>query len=192
MTEAAAGRSSRIAGPEISVAMSLRFAFQVSIRPFRGHESQRTTPQLPVDPTLLKRPAILWRLRVAELDACASRERVVSRSDRSSEAASQEGAVPVEPGDRPGASGHRFGPDLACSECGIHWDAHQRQPAPCVKDEPGDVFLRRPAVDEPAARGTAATPPSASAAAPEASSSSSAPSQAASTDASDTSGPKDC
>ena len=126
----------------------------------------------------------------------------MSRSERSSEAASQEGAAPVEPGDRPGASGHRFGPDLACSECGIHWDAHQRQPAPCVKDEPGDVFLRRPAVDQPAARGAAAATPSPSpsaaapaappAAAPEASSSSSAPAQAASTDASDASDPKDC
>ena len=127
----------------------------------------------------------------------------MSRSERSSEAASQEGAAPVEPGDRPGASGHRFGPDLACSECGIHWDAHQRQPAPCVKDEPGDVFLRRPAVDQPAARGAAAATPSPSpsaaaapaappAAAPEASSSSSASAQAASTDASDASDPKDC
>lgn len=116
----------------------------------------------------------------------------MSRSDRSSEAASQEGAVPVEPGNRPGASGHRFGPDLACSECGIHWDAHQRQPAPCAKDEPGDVFLRRPAVDEPAANGAAAAPASPAAVAPEASSSSSMPAQASSTDASDASDPKDC
>lgn len=53
----------------------------------------------------------------------------------------------VDPSDRPGASGHRFGPDLACSECGILWDAHQREPAPCSKDAPGDVFLRRPAVE---------------------------------------------
>jgi len=55
----------------------------------------------------------------------------------------------IEPADRPGASGHRFGPDLACSECGITWDAHQREPAPCVKDEPEDTFLRRPAIEEP-------------------------------------------
>ena len=50
----------------------------------------------------------------------------------------------IDPAERPGASGHRFGPDLACSECGIHWDAHQREPMPCEKDAPGDVFLRRP------------------------------------------------
>ncbi len=57
----------------------------------------------------------------------------------------------IDPADRPGASGHRFGPDLACSECGIHWDEHQKEPAPCVKDEPATssptaAFLRRPPV----------------------------------------------
>lgn len=53
----------------------------------------------------------------------------------------------MDPADRPAASGHRFGPDLACSECGILWDAHQREPAPCAKDEASDVFLRRPAAE---------------------------------------------
>jgi len=53
----------------------------------------------------------------------------------------------LEPSDRPGASGHRFGPDLACSECGIQWDVHQREPHPCKIDleEESDAFLRRPA-----------------------------------------------
>ena len=32
---------------------------------------------------------------------------------------------------RPSASGHRFGPDLACAECGITWEAHQKQPVQC-------------------------------------------------------------
>jgi hypothetical protein len=35
--------------------------------------------------------------------------------------------------DRPSASGHRFGPDLSCSECGITWDEHQAEPGPCDK-----------------------------------------------------------
>ena len=46
--------------------------------------------------------------------------------------------------DRPGASGHRFGPDLACSECGILWDDHQRDPRPCATDDELDAFTRRP------------------------------------------------
>lgn len=33
---------------------------------------------------------------------------------------------------RPGAEGHRFGPDLSCSECGVTWDAHQLDPRRCV------------------------------------------------------------
>jgi hypothetical protein len=49
--------------------------------------------------------------------------------------------------DRPGASGHRFGPDLACSECGILWDVHQRQPKPCKTEVPADAFARRPVAD---------------------------------------------
>lgn len=48
--------------------------------------------------------------------------------------------------ERPGASGHRFGPDLACSECGILWDLHQREPKPCKTEAAGDAFARRPAV----------------------------------------------
>jgi hypothetical protein len=52
----------------------------------------------------------------------------------------------LEPSERPGASGHRFGPDLACSECGIQWDVHQREPHPCKTDleDQADAFLRRP------------------------------------------------
>ena len=38
-------------------------------------------------------------------------------------------------GGRPSASGHRFGPDLTCSECGVTWEEHQRQPTAC---EPHD------------------------------------------------------
>jgi len=46
--------------------------------------------------------------------------------------------------DRPGASGHRFGPRLVCSECGVRWDAHQRDPQPCTVETPPDPFARRP------------------------------------------------
>jgi len=46
--------------------------------------------------------------------------------------------------DRPAASGHRFGPDLACSECGIGWDEHQRDPHPCKTGTEGEAFNRRP------------------------------------------------
>ena len=53
----------------------------------------------------------------------------------------------MDPAARPAASGHRFGPDLACSECGIQWDAHQREPAPCAKEDASQVFLRRPAAE---------------------------------------------
>ena len=38
----------------------------------------------------------------------------------------------VDGKERPTAWGHRFGPDLACSECGLTWDEHQRDPAPCT------------------------------------------------------------
>ena len=58
-------------------------------------------------------------------------------------------AVPApapDPLDRPGASGHRFGPGLVCSECGVRWDAHQRAPQPCrVELSAADPFARRPA-----------------------------------------------
>ena len=54
----------------------------------------------------------------------------------------------IESTDRPGASGHRFGPDLACSECGISWEEHQRDPSPCrTKSIAADAFERRPEVD---------------------------------------------
>jgi hypothetical protein len=46
--------------------------------------------------------------------------------------------------DRPTASGHRFGPDLSCSECGIGWDEHQRNPLPCKIEVTPNVFSRRP------------------------------------------------
>ena len=54
-------------------------------------------------------------------------------------------SVSIDPADRPGASGHRFGPDLACSECGVAWDAHQREPIPCRSAATVDAFARRPA-----------------------------------------------
>ena len=54
-------------------------------------------------------------------------------------------AVP-DPVDRPGAAGHRFGPRLVCSECGIRWDVHQRDPQPCTAEIPHDPFGRRPVV----------------------------------------------
>jgi hypothetical protein len=39
---------------------------------------------------------------------------------------------------RPGAGGHRFGPDLQCGECGRNWDEHQRDPRPCADDPVDD------------------------------------------------------
>jgi hypothetical protein len=69
----------------------------------------------------------------------------------------------IEAADRPGASGHRFGPDLECSECGLPWDAHQREPRPCRTESPPDAFARRPSGDfddataEPPRRATAAS-----------------------------------
>jgi hypothetical protein len=54
------------------------------------------------------------------------------------------GATKNDAADRPGASGHRFGPELACSECGISWDVHQREPKPCRTEVVPDVFARRP------------------------------------------------
>ena len=32
---------------------------------------------------------------------------------------------------RPEAGGHRFGPELQCTECGRYWDSHQQNPKPC-------------------------------------------------------------
>lgn len=57
------------------------------------------------------------------------------------------GAAKNDAADRPGASGHRFGPDLACSECGIPWDVHQRDPKPCQTKALQDAFARRPSGD---------------------------------------------
>lgn len=57
------------------------------------------------------------------------------------------GAGKNDSADRPGASGHRFGPDLACSECGILWDVHQRDPKPCQTEKAQDAFARRPSGD---------------------------------------------
>jgi len=54
-------------------------------------------------------------------------------------------ADPTDPADRPAASGHRFGPRLMCSECGVRWDVHQRDPQPCRASPPApDPFARRP------------------------------------------------
>lgn len=46
--------------------------------------------------------------------------------------------------DLPAASGHRFGPGLICSECGITWETHKREPVPCRGEPAGDPFARRP------------------------------------------------
>ena len=58
---------------------------------------------------------------------------------------------------RPGAKGHRFGPDLSCSECGVTWDAHQVDPRDCVDDTldeiEGPPSLERDAEIEPVASG---------------------------------------
>jgi hypothetical protein len=43
---------------------------------------------------------------------------------------------------RPSASGHRFGPDLACSECGVTWDEHQKDPRDCNLDVPAETVAK--------------------------------------------------
>jgi len=52
---------------------------------------------------------------------------------------------------RPGAGGHRFGPDLVCSDCGRNWDDHQHAPAPCTHEsraEASDVGSKsRPTIE---------------------------------------------
>ncbi|MBK7949471.1 MAG: hypothetical protein IPK00_12205 [Deltaproteobacteria bacterium] len=71
-------------------------------------------------------------------------------------------AVPAprpDPADRPGASGHRFGPGLVCSECGVRWDAHQRSPHPCTVDLPHDPFARRPLPPAPVESTRRSRPP---------------------------------
>ena len=61
-----------------------------------------------------------------------------------STAAAATGTAKNDGTDRPGASGHRFGPELVCSECGISWDLHQREPKPCKTETLPDAFARRP------------------------------------------------
>lgn len=62
--------------------------------------------------------------------------------------------APDDPKIRPGAGGHRFGPDLQCSECGQKWDAHQQHPEPCGDDEPEVVAkpAERAKAEQPAAK----------------------------------------
>ena len=48
---------------------------------------------------------------------------------------------------RPGAGGHRFGPDLQCGECGRNWDEHQRDPQPCNEAPRRSVTASDPARD---------------------------------------------
>jgi len=43
---------------------------------------------------------------------------------------------------RPHASGHRFGPDLTCSECGVTWDNHQKDPIDCARPDAVPVLDR--------------------------------------------------
>lgn len=75
----------------------------------------------------------------------ASRGHTANTASPASPASTGSPAVP-DPLDRPGASGHRFGPGLVCSECGVRWDAHQRTPQPCTAElPPADPFARRPA-----------------------------------------------
>ncbi|MAG29527.1 MAG: hypothetical protein CL908_01380 [Deltaproteobacteria bacterium] len=71
------------------------------------------------------------------------RSNQAGKGDRDAAGASRK----AEPAERPGASGHRFGPDLACSECGILWDLHQREPKPCKSEAARDAFSRRPSDD---------------------------------------------
>jgi hypothetical protein len=56
----------------------------------------------------------------------------------------------TESKNRPAASGHRFGPDLSCSECGVSWEEHQKEPTPCCKQTKSDPFeAEKPAVPRP-------------------------------------------
>jgi len=81
----------------------------------------------------------------ASPSASAAATSADTSADTSAKTSAENGAESsIAPADRPAASGHRFGPDLACSECGMQWEAHQREPAPCATDEPEDAFLRRP------------------------------------------------
>jgi len=71
-----------------------------------------------------------------------------AKSNKGATSGSTKGSTKKNDGpERPGASGHRFGPDLACSECGILWDVHQREPKPCKIEKVADAFARRPSGD---------------------------------------------
>jgi hypothetical protein len=82
---------------------------------------------------------------------------------RPGRAPADSGSAAPEPSDRPGAAGHRFGPRLVCSECGIRWDVHQRDQKPCLVASPAvppdDPFARRPVLPLPGASPIAVAPP---------------------------------
>ncbi len=54
----------------------------------------------------------------------------------------------VEGKNRPTAWGHRFGPELLCSECGLTWEQHQTDPGPCATHIPKPVDERPPGPKE--------------------------------------------
>ena len=54
---------------------------------------------------------------------------------------------------RPGAAGHRFGPGLHCTECGVSWDEHQEAPRRC---EGASAKVRAPVEGVDSERGAAA------------------------------------
>jgi len=60
---------------------------------------------------------------------------------------------------RPGASGHRFGPNLQCSECGVTWDAHQLEPSPCLKLAADDACAAPERLDGSVAAGVGGDEP---------------------------------
>jgi hypothetical protein len=49
------------------------------------------------------------------------------------------------PTTRPAASGHRFGPNLHCDECGRSWDQHQHEPIPCERSR--EIRSREAAIE---------------------------------------------
>lgn len=51
------------------------------------------------------------------------------------------------PNIRPAAGGHRFGPNLECSECGRSWDDHQNDPSPCADKPPAAVVTATAKLD---------------------------------------------
>ena len=56
-------------------------------------------------------------------------------------------APKADPEIRPGAGGHRFGPDLQCNECGRNWDEHQHDPSPCSEAADSDPSAPVVAID---------------------------------------------